>query len=128
MYGHGRRTISTDEALEYECPLCLVPVGEWCVYVAPKEKLNPKREYALVTRLGMQRAGTRSKTLHTPRFNAARVDGRETTIRSSRWLQQPSVVAVQAQAAWRRWDLDEYMAMREWLKEYGYLLQKPGGR
>lgn len=128
MYGHGNRSISVDEALEEECPLCLVPIGEWCVYVAPKEKLNPAREYALVTRMGMQRAGTRSKTLHTPRFNLAREKFDLPPSRSSRLLSRPSAVAVAARVAWRRWDLDEYVAMQAWLRENSDIFRLDKGR
>lgn len=125
-----KRIVPVAEALEYECPRCLVPAGTFCVYVmaSKKSKASP---------LHLGRVGTTSNTLHNDRFNAAREANPGEPLPSAKlhWadpyaLRNAEAIRsrLQLQRLQTGWDLDEYMAMYEWLKRNSRLLTDLGPR
>lgn len=98
-----------DLALSVRCPMCGQDPGDPCVYIsAPRGRVLTAKGRALLERLG-----TPTKVPHNERRNAYTQKGlRE----ARRFLPQPPHVAW---PALRQFDLDEYYAMRNWLRRNG---------
>lgn len=112
--------VTQAEALLVECPKCLKPEGEPCVYVTPswKPRFSNTKKWAEI----LNRAGTRTKVPHQERFSAARLKCRDSWLRkrgrASIRAVPEHILILQAQ---REWDLVEYWKLRNWLTEHAHI-------
>jgi hypothetical protein len=112
--------VSPEEALTVKCPKCLKPVGDPCVYVPPRLHMNYDRSLTYLDAL--KRSGTPTKVPHLERNSAAR-DKRKTNYvrRPGRAGIRPRPERLYILQAQRQAELDDYLALRNWLKQHADL-------
>lgn len=117
-----------------ECPKCGVTKGQKCVYVQvsvpphPREwyedrrypytvrpQPNPWDRYAL--------SGSPTKTIHNERRNLDQQRKKKGFPRKPQRTGGLSSEGYQALHAARRWDIEEYIRLREWWAGYGWLIE-----
>jgi type II secretory pathway component PulJ len=103
--------VTTAEALEFDCPFCKAPRGAMCVYTAPYGKIG-----------GQYVAGQPCRRVHWQRRGKARTARWQQRHRDSRPVTPASPEARAASAALRQFDLAEYRKLRDWLRDWGWLL------
>jgi hypothetical protein len=109
-------------ALDFSCPACKSPPGDWCVYLPPTGRHGEpleffhSREHSGRVQAQLDRVGQPTKHLHY-----ARVERYEASLRRRRLVQVVPAGSelVQAARLGLEWDHREYRRLVAWLRAFG---------